>query len=156
MARNNRKRLKKLQKYRDKLLIKTVRLEGEIRQHKESFSMIRKALSRDPSDTLRAYTLSTAGIDDVTSQHDPMWISANELAKELALVYRFMNVEREYVAQIMTAVSHRDYLRIAALTAMHHEEMIEHDALLQDLSQQNGFTRKLRKEVQDENAENIV
>ena len=139
------KKVKKLRLYRDKLLMRITNMEGAIRYQDEVFSMIRKCLQRN--DTLRAYALASE-----TSEHDDIKVvaSVQEIAKELTLVYRFLAVERKFTEDIYRAAEQRDYLRVAALCADHLAESNAHDRMLNEWSEDHGFTKNLREEMFDE------
>lgn len=141
MASRNKKVIK-LRKYRDKLLEKITNMEGLVRYNREVFSMIRKCLAQD--DNLRAYALAS---EEDTNDDLKDFTASNELAKELALVYRMLVVERKYTAEVQAAAQRRDYLRVAALSADHQAESIAHDKMLSSWSKDHGFTRSLRDEV---------
>jgi hypothetical protein len=121
-------------------LEKITNLEGVVRHNVMTFSMVRKCLQQE--DYLRAYALAS---DD---EHDDLkdFVTTNEVAKELALVYRMLNVERNYTDELTKAANRRDYLRVAALCADHHDEQIAHDKMLTRWSKDHGFTRSLRDE----------
>ena len=146
MARKN-KRLHRLREYRDKLLLKITMLESSIRTHQFALKQIRKALVND--DTLTAY--ATASLDSeelVKSPEFREFDTANELAKELTLVYRMLAVERKYTDEMQVAANHKDWLRILALTADHQAEFAAHDKMLTTWSKDHGFkSRLIRNEV---------
>jgi len=146
MANNRNKKVQKLRNYRDKLLAKITGVESEVRCNKETFLLIRKALQKD--DTMRAFALASDGAP--TDAGFSEFFKADEMAKELALIYRMLNVERRYSAEIQVAAGQRDYLRVAALSAQHQAESIAHDKMLSSWSEDHGFTRSLRKEMEDE------
>lgn len=146
MARNKHKRLNKLRRYRDQLLLKITNLEGHAKHHNLVMHEIRKALAKD--DSLRAYALA--------SDEEGIWSKLKgtelvEIMKELALAYRTLNIERKYTAEIGIAARQRDYLRVAALAETLAAEVEAHDRVLADWSKDHGFTRSLRKELKDEN-----
>lgn len=145
MSRNRNKRLQKVRRYRDKLIEKITNLEALLRHQTIVNGEIKKALSNE--DTLRAYALA-----DGNGQNDTLTSlsTVNELASELALVYRMLNVERKFGAQILIAAGQRDYLRVAALAADHNMEAKAHDDMLSRWSRDHGFTRILREEAHDE------
>lgn len=147
MARRNKK-VAKLRKYRDKLLVTITNLEGTIRHYEEAFWQIRKALQSENS--LRAYALSTVAHEDEPDGIDREFRYKNEAVKELTLIYRMLTVERKYSEEIQIAVRHRDWLRTLALCEDHKQEIREHDMLLSRWQDLNGITRKLRKELEDE------
>ena len=143
MAKRNVK-VQKLRKYRDKLLVKITNYEGLVRQMQQTFHEARKALQQE--DTLRVYALCS------DENHDGLkeFIDKNELAKELALAYRMLNVERKYTAEIQKAAQARDYLRVAALSADHLAESVAHDKMINEWSRDHGFKQAIRKEMEDE------
>ncbi len=147
MAKNNSKRLWKLRSYRDKLIEKNVIITGKNRYLHEVLRLIRKSLQKDDSLTAYAYASDPDAID---GSNVIKFSDKNELAKELALVYRFLIVERQYTKKISIAASQRDYLRVAALASEHAEEHIAHDKMLSLWSEDHGFTKRLRKELKDE------
>ena len=145
MARNRNKKVNKLRRYRDKLLQRITNLEGMVRHGTEVLWEIRKALQNE--NHLRAYALAS---DEEGSQQVLRHVDKNELVKELALTYRMLNVERKYSADIQVAARQRDYLRVAALSADHQAESIAHDKMLSTWSKDHGFTKSVRKEMEDE------
>jgi hypothetical protein len=144
---NRNKKVGKLRRYRDKLITKNVDLEGKNRYLLEVLRVIRKALQKE--DTLRAYALASEP-DAVGDMSLSSFTDKNELAKELTLVYKMLVIERRYTKDIEQASHQRDYLRVAALCADHGMEWIAHDKMLNDWSQDHGFTRRLRQEGSDE------
>ena len=147
MSRNKNKKARKLQNYRDKLLVKITNLEGTVRHYVEIMGWIRKCLQLE--DTLRAYALAS---DPEDTLHVDLkeFIDKNEIAKELALAYRMLNVERQYSADIQVAANQRDYLRVAALSAQHQAEAIAHDKMLARWSTDHGFKYSMKKEMENE------
>ena len=147
MSRNKNKKARKLQNYRDKLLVRITNLEGTVRHYVEIMNWIRKCLQLE--DTLRAYALASEPED---KQHADLkeFVDKNEVAKELALAYRMLNVERRYTEQIKSAAEQRDYLRVAALTAQHQAEGQAHDKMLARWSTDHGFKYSMKKEMEDE------
>lgn len=142
MAKNRNKKINKIRRYRDKLLVRTTNLEGTIREHVGVFSLIRVAL-RD-TDYIRAYALSALPEAAVKNNDVIMFRDKNEIIKELTLVYKMLAVERNYTYQISTAGFNRDLLRIAALSAEHKAEQIAHDKMLSRWSKDHGFTKSLK------------
>lgn len=143
MAQTRNKKVAKLRSYRDKLILKTVDLEGKIRHLCEVLRVIRKALQKE--DTLRAYALASES--DLSEDAELVsFADKNEMAKELALVYRFLAVERQYADDMSKAADQRDYLRVAALAATHKAEAAAHDNMLATWSMDHGFTRRLKQE----------
>lgn len=141
------KKVRKLRLYRDKLLVAKTTQEGEVRLLKETLRQIRKALQKE--DTLRAYALASDDQVDI----DPAiqeYLTLNEATKELTLVYRFLSVERKFTEEVHVAANHRDYLRVAAICADHKHEFTAHDRMLNEWSRDHGFTRTLKKEMEDE------
>lgn len=145
MSRNKNKRLQKVRRYRDKLIERITNLETEIRKYVQILKEVRAAARN--SDLLRVATLA---IDDTyTDEALKDFTPINQLAAELALVYRMLNVEREFSAQMRVAADQRDYLRVAALAAEHNMESKAHDDMLSRWSRDHGFTRILREEAKD-------
>lgn len=147
MSRNKNKKARKLQNYRDKLLMRVTNLEGTVRHYVEIMGWIRKCLQLE--DHLRAYALASEPEDKLHLDLKE-FIDKNEIAKELALAYRMLNVERRYSADIQVAASHRDYLRVAALSAQHQAEANAHDKMLARWSTDHGFKFSMKKEMEDE------
>lgn len=147
MSRNKNKKARKLQNYRDKLLMRVTNLEGTVRHYVEIMGWIRKCLQLE--DHLRAYALASEP-DDKLHLDLKEFIDKNEIAKELALAYRMLNVERQYSADIQVAANQRDYLRVAALSAQHQAEAIAHDKMLARWSTDHGFKFSMKKEMEDE------
>ena len=143
MAQTRNKKVAKLRGYRDKLILKTVDLEGKIRHLSEILRVIRKALQGE--DTLRAYALASDP-ECIEGWDFNSFNDKNELAKELTLVYKFLITEREFSDQIGKAAAQRDYLRVAALAAEHRIAAHNRDDMLSTWGIGNGFTRKLRQE----------
>ena len=141
MARTRSKKVNKLRAYRDKLLERITNLEGDVRHNQGVLWEIRKALQQE--NHLRAYALAS---DEEGSQQVLRHVKVNELAKELALIYRMLIVERNYTEEVQVAARHRDYLRVAALCADHEAETSAHDKMLVRWSKDNGYTRSLRDE----------
>ena len=139
------KKIRKLRLYRDKLLVRVTNLEGMVRHATEVMWAIRKALQDE--NHLRAYALAS---DEEGSQHVLRHVKINEVVKELALVYRFLIVERKFTMDIHRAAEQRDYLRVAAICADHKAEEAAHEKMLSHWSQDHGFTRTLRQEMEDE------
>lgn len=141
---NRNKKVIKLRLYRDKLLEKITNMEGMLRHNVHTFSMIRKCLQQE--NHLRAYALASE--PEECSEDDDLknFMTTNEMAKELALVYRFLAVERNYTFELDSAANKRDYLRVAALCADHKAEQVAHDKMLTRWSMDHGFTRRLRNE----------
>ena len=139
------KKIRKLRLYRDKLLVRVTNLEGMVRHANEVMWAIRKALQDE--DHLRAYALAS---DEEGSQHVLRHVKINEVVKELALVYRFLIVERKFTLDIHRAAEQRDYLRVAAICANHKAEEQAHENMLSRWSTDHGFTNKLREEGKDE------
>jgi hypothetical protein len=149
MARNRNKKLTKLRQYRDKLLEIITNLEGTIRRYEELCRSARKALHQN--DTLRAYALVAAADND--NGLNAATLEKQQIINELALVYRFLAVERNYTHAMHKAALHRDYLRVAALCADHKAEEAAHDKMLSRWSEEgHGFTRSLREQLHDEDA----
>ena len=144
MARKNVK-VKKLRRYRDKLIANNVNLRGELRQNDEFFREIRMALGRE--DYLRAYAVAARQDPDEEVVLTLDFVDKNELAKELTLVYKMLAVERTFTESMRDAAMSRDILRLAALVADHQAEQIAHDKMLSTWSQDHGFTRSLRDEL---------
>ena len=142
MARKSAK-LKKLRKYRDKLIADNVNLKGIIRLSEESFRQARVALSN--ADYIRTYAVLTRSDD--SKELSLKFVDKNELAKELTLIYKMLAVERTYTDNMHRAAQNRDLLRILALTADHEAEVSAHDKLLSAWSQEHGFTGRLRDEM---------
>ena len=145
MANNRNKKVQKLRRYRDKLLVTQCNLEATIREYKEVFSQIIRAASGDK--LLRVIALAS---DKRDSPEMEVFVLKDDIIKELTLVYRMLAVERRYSADIQVAAKQRDYLRVAALSADHQAESIAHDKMLTEWSRDHGFTRSLRKEMEDE------
>lgn len=145
MPRTRNKKVQKLRNYRDKLLVKITNLEGVVRHNIEVLSWIKKCMAND--DNLRAYALAS----DPAAPHKELkeFIDKNEIAKELALAYRMLNVERRYTAEVQAAAQRRDYLRVAALSADHQAESIAHDKMLGEWTQDHGFKHSMKKEMED-------
>jgi hypothetical protein len=155
MSRNKNKKARKLQNYRDKLLVRVTNLEGAVRHYVEIMDWVRKCLQLE--DYLRAYALASEPDDkvipnDILRLHVDLkeFIDKNEIAKELALAYRMLNVERQYTKQIQVAAHQRDYLRVAALCAEQVAEAKAHDQMLSRWSQDHGFKYSMKKEMEDE------
>jgi hypothetical protein len=146
---NRSKKVLKLRRYRDKLIGNNVVLNGKLRMYESTLEHITVALQKE--DYLRAAALaSLPHNEEVRTEMSLDW-DKNEIIKELALVYRFLVVEREYTKNIRMAVNQRDYLRIAALAADHAAEANAHDKMLTLWSQDHGFTKSLReREKEDE------
>jgi len=147
MASTRNKRVRKLREYRDRLIESNTNMEGAMREYQHVFSEIRKALGKE--DTLRAYALASS-----QSADDEEFPLINEMAKELALVYRFLITEREYTKTIGIAANQRDYLRVAALVAEHNQHVRAREATLTEWQKIHGFSKSLRdrdrKEGRDE------
>lgn len=147
MAKSNSRRMNKLRRYRDKLIGNNVNLNGKLREYENTLALIRKAMQKE--DHLRAYALaSNDGLDE--DAKSLAFSDKNELTKELSLVYKILVVERRYTDDIHKAAGQRDYLRVAALCADHKAESQAHEKMLTDWSVDHGFTRRLRKEMRDE------
>lgn len=146
MSRNRNKRLQKVRRYRDKLIERITNLETEIRKYVQILKEIRMACHN--TDLLRVHTLALDDTytDEALKDSTPI----HQLAGELALVYRMLNVERKFSGQILIAAGQRDYLRVAALAADHNMETKAHDDMLSRWSRDHGFTRILREEARDE------
>lgn len=150
MAKRNKKVIK-LRRYRDKLIAQMTILEHHLRTNKEMFKQIRKALSSDKDNTLRAYAIATEGLDEQlnTDAEDYVsleFVSKNDAVAELTLVYKMLAVEREYTYEIGRSLNTRDLLRMAALAADHTAEQVAHDKMLSSWSKDHGFTKSLRDE----------
>lgn len=146
MAKSN-KRLRKLRHYRDRLMLKVTNLESRVRNATAIMYEIRKALQNE--NTIRAYALASdkdGSEERYTLRHVPI----NRVVNELTLTYRILSVERRYTAQMLIAANNRDYLRVAALCVEHLEEAKAHDKMLGEWSQDHGYTRALRKEIENE------
>ena len=146
MARNKQKRINKIRKYRDKLLTRITDLEAFIRGYKITLIDIRAALH--DNNVLRAAALSTMDADAL--EDVDKFRETNELASELALVYRMLIVERQYAVDILKAANQRDYLRTAALCSSYKDEIAAHEKMLNEWSQEHGFTRSLRRSITNE------
>jgi hypothetical protein len=146
MARTRNKKVQKLRTYRDKLLVKITNLEGTVRHYVEIMGWIRKCLQLE--DNLRAYALASDPEDTLHADLKE-FIDKNEIAKELALAYRMLNVERRYTAEVQAAAERRDYLRVAALSADHQAESIAHDKMLGEWTRDHGFKHSMKKEMED-------
>ena len=142
MAKRNRK-VQKLRAYRDKLMMRVTNLETDVRHTQEVMREIRKALQEE--NLIRAYALA-ANDETQGSQLALAHVEKNQIVAELALVYRFLSVERKYTEDIQRAAQARDFLRVAALTADHMAESIAHDSQLSEWSKTRGYTRSLRNE----------
>lgn len=140
------KKVWKLRAYRDKLLVRITNLEGRVRDYQQIGKEICFALSK--RDNLRIAALASQEPHELNLLTS--FTEANEMAKELALTYRMLNVEREYTRQVSNAAGRRDYLRVAALCADHLAETIAHDKMLSKWSKDHGFTHSLRKEIENE------
>jgi hypothetical protein len=151
MARTRNKKVIKLRKYRDKLLLRITELEAHMREANRTFSHIREALQEE--DILRAYALASGEEFSVLSLtcKEPVfsmyevdsWTHTHEIAKELTLVYRMLAVERNYTLELSKAVDKRDYLRAAALCADHLAEQTAHDKMHEEWSKCHGVKRIL-------------
>lgn len=148
MAKSKSKKIKKLRMYRDKLLLRLTNLEGSLREAIGVFELIRDALRNN--DHIRAYALAEHPDGDFKMQGLTDFQDKNEIAKELALIYRFLSVEREYTRNISLALHNRDYLRALALAADHKAESMAHDKMLHDWSKDHGFTKNLRREANED------
>ena len=144
MAKSRNKTVTKLRLYRDKLMLKATNLEGIHRLNNAVLREVRTALEKE--DYLRAYALASVDHNVL----GPKDIALNDIAKELTLIYRILSVERKYSESIMVAAQNRDYLRVAALSAEHQAESIAHDKMLSSWSADHGFTRSIRKEIDNE------
>lgn len=139
------KKIRKLRLYRDKLLIAVTNLQGENRHMRHTMDEARRCIYTE--ETLRAVALLSNEDEDHTLKN---FVIANEAAKELALVYRFLVVERKFTEDVQVAATNRDYLRVAALCADHQAEAAAHDKMLTRWSKDHGFTRTLREATKDE------
>lgn len=144
MAKTNKK-LRKLRYYRDKLILKINQAERKIRNNHAILWEIRKSLQNE--NTIRAYALAT---NDSDMQYSLRHLPINDVISELTLAYRILSVERKYTAQMLIAANNRDYLRVAALCVEHLDEAKAHDKMLGEWSQDHGYTRSLRKEIENE------
>ena len=145
MANRRNRKVLKLRTYRDKLLVRVTNLEGMVRHSAHVMREIRKALQQE--NHLRAYALASdeEGIGQLLKH-----VKKNEVVKELTLAYRMLNVERRYTEEVAVAARNRDYLRVAALSADHQAESIAHDKMLSTWSADHGFTRGLKKEIEED------
>ena len=144
MARTRNKKILKLRKYRDKLLVLLSEKEKVLREQQELFSMIRMALTKD--EHLRAYTLAQ-GDDDPDLQG---FRHLNNIIKELVIVIRYLAVERTYTQQLDDAVDKNDWLRAKALCSQHKEETKSHDLILSEMEYRRGVsTKELLRSLDD-------
>ena len=141
MTRKNKK-LVKVRQYRDKLLLRITELESQVRRFSAVCREIRRSLQQE--DTLRAYALAS---EEDESEDILADVEKDELAKELALVYRMLAVERNYTYELDRAVGHNDWLRCKALCADHKAEQVAHDKMLGAWSRDHGFTHTLREKA---------
>ena len=147
MARRSKK-LATLRKYRDKLLARLTKLEED---HRELLWICHEArMNLIANDNMRAFAF-LAG-DQVSTEEYKEFNKNNKLVSELALVFRQLNVEREYTMQIQKAVGQRDWVRVLALSADHEDEAVAHNKQLDEWEKENGAMKDLirrDKEMED-------
>lgn len=143
MPNSRNRKLSKLRKYRDQLLLKVAHLEAKVRDCEWTYGEITKATNK--GDLLRVAALATDYLP-----HDETFLATNDAIEELTVIYRWLIVERTYTEQIDTALKNNDYLRARALCEQHLGEMGSHETLLAKWGKTHGIVHKLKQEMRDE------
>lgn len=145
MARSRNHKIKKLQRYRDKLLQLIADLRGEIREHKILASRAQRELAND--NNLRAYAILSGGRVEA-DEIDAM--DKSQLITELTLVYKFLITERETFKELMRAAEVNDMLRLRALAAQIDYDISNHERIIGEVSLKSVYMRQAERDVRHE------